>query len=133
MGVRRVAWAMVVALALPLAGAAGADGVIRVGSKSFTESYVLAEITAQIIEQVGEARVERRLGLGGTGITYRALEAGAIDVYPEYAGTLARVTLKDPSLGDVPAIRARLEPRGLTTSAPLGFANTYALAVRRAA
>ena len=75
------------ALLLSAAGSGAApDGLIRVGSKSFTESYILAEIVAQIIEQVGEARVERRVGLGGTGLTYRALESGAIDLYPEYTG-----------------------------------------------
>jgi osmoprotectant transport system permease protein len=74
--------------------------------------------------------VERRVGLGGTGLTYRALESGAIDLYPEYTGTLARVLLKDASLETPAAFRARLEPRGLTVSASLGFANTYALAVR---
>jgi len=112
------------------APAAGADGVIRVGSKSFTESYILAEVIAQVIEQVGEARAERRVGLGGTGLTQRALESGAIDVYPEYTGTLARVILKDPALQSIEALRARLEPGGLTISASLGFANTYALAIR---
>ncbi len=112
-----------------VAGAAP-DGVIRVGSKSFTESYILAEVMAQLVEQVGEARVERRVGLGGTGVTYRALESGAIDLYPEYTGTLSRVILKAPALETVEAIRARLEERGLTISGALGFANTYALAVR---
>ena len=111
------------------AGAAP-DGVIRVGSKSFTESYILAEVMAQLVEQVGEARVERRVGLGGTGVTYRALESGAIDLYPEYTGTLSHVLLKAPDLQSVEAIRARLETRGLTVSGALGFANTYALAVR---
>jgi osmoprotectant transport system permease protein len=122
------------ALGVLLAGAsppaAAAEGVIRVGSKSFTESYILAEVAAQIVEQVGEAQVERRVGLGGTGLTYRALESGAIDLYPEYTGTLARVLLKEPALETADAIRARLQARGLTVSAPLGFANTYALAVR---
>ena len=112
------------------AAAAAPEGVIRVGSKSFTESYILAEIAAQIIEQVGEARVERRVGLGGTGLTFRALESGAIDLYPEYTGTLARVLLKDASLESPEAIRARLLAQGLTVSGSLGFANTYALAVR---
>src|ERR1700752_1512738 len=110
--------------------AAAPDGLIRVGSKSFTESYILAEVAAQIIEQVGEARVERRVGLGGTGLTYRALESGAIDLYPEYTGTLARVLLKDAALETPEAIRGRLVPIGLTVSGSLGFANTYALAVR---
>jgi osmoprotectant transport system permease protein len=107
-----------------------APGVIRVGSKSFTESYILAEIVAQVVEGVGEARADRRLGLGGTGITYRALEQGAIDLYPEYTGTLARIIVKDPSLGTTESLRDRLAPRGLTISSSLGFANTYALAVR---
>ena len=134
LGAARPALAALVALAAlaALTGHAGAaaDGAIRIGSKAFTESYILAEIAAQVVERAGEARAERRPGLGGTGVTYRAIESGAIDLYPEYAGTLARVTLKDPSLDGVDAIRARLLPLGLTIGAPLGFANTYALAVR---
>ena len=106
------------------------DAVIRVGSKSFTESYLLAEVVAQLIEAVGEARVERHVGLGGTGVTHRALASAAIDLYPEYTGTLGHVILKDPALVAPDAIRARLEQDGLTMTAPLGFANTYALAVR---
>src|SRR6185369_14913881 len=123
---------LVVLLLAPPAATAAPDGVIRVGSKSFTESYILAEVAAQIIEAVGEARAERHAGLGGTGVTYRALTSGAIDLYPEYTGTLGRVILKDPSLATADAIRARLEAQGLTLSASLGFANTYALAVRGA-
>src|SRR6266581_9011799 len=119
------------ALLLTGSGAsAAADGVIRVGSKSFTESYILAEIAAQVIEQTGEARAERQLGLGGTGITYRAITSGAIDLYPEYTGTLSRIILKDATLRTPEAIRARLGASGLTMSEPLGFNNTYALAVR---
>jgi osmoprotectant transport system permease protein len=110
--------------------AAAADGVIRVGSKSFTESYILAEIAAQVIERGGEARVERQLGLGGTGLAYRAIASGAIDLYPEYTGTLSHIILKDPALRTAEAIRARLGPSGLTMSESLGFNNTYALAVR---
>jgi osmoprotectant transport system permease protein len=105
-------------------------GVLRVGSKSFTESYILAEIAAQVIEAAGEARVERHLGLGGTGLVFRALESGAVDLYPEYTGTLARVILKDLSLRTVEAIRERLGATGLTVTEPFGFHNTYALAVR---
>lgn len=112
------------------AGAAATDGVVRVGSKSFTESYILAEIAAQVIERTGEARVERQLGLGGTGLTYRAIAAGAIDLYPEYTGTLSHIILKDPTLRSPEAIRAHLASSGLTISESLGFNNTYALAVR---
>jgi len=123
--------AVILALALlAAAGAAEGAGAVRVGSKAFTESYLLAEIAAQVVEAAGEARAERQLGLGGTGITWRALETGAIDVYPEYAGTLSVVLLKDPSLTTPAAIQARLAAQGLVASAPIGFSNTYALAVR---
>jgi osmoprotectant transport system permease protein len=117
------------ALLLVLASAAPAAAVVRVGSKSFTENYVLAEIAAQAIEATGET-VERRLGLGGTGITYRAVLHGSIDLYPEYTGTISRLILKDPSATSVDVLRARLRSQGLTISGPLGFDNTYALAVR---
>jgi osmoprotectant transport system permease protein len=102
-----------------------------VGSKSFTESYILGEIVADIIERAGEARVERKLGLGGTGITYRAVASGDVDLYPEYTGTLSQAILGNPSAASVADIRRELRGTGLTVSEPLGFANTYALAVRR--
>src|SRR5688500_10334195 len=123
---------LVLLLVDPSVARAVPDGVIRVGSKSFTESYILAEIAAQVIDAVGEARAERHVGLGGTGGTYRALTSGAIDLYPEYTGTLGRVILKDPSLTTADAIRNRLGAVGWTVSASLGFASTYALAVRKA-
>lgn len=117
--------------AVPSAGAAE-QPVVRVGSKSFTESYVLAELIAQIIEQTGEGRVDRKFGLGGTGIVYTALAAGDLDVYPEYTGTIARLILKDPGVTTLDAMRARMAERGIVVSAPLGFDNAYALAVSRA-
>jgi osmoprotectant transport system permease protein len=104
---------------------------IRVGSKAFTENYIVAEIVAQLIEQAGEAPVERKFGLGGTGIVYGALASGELDVYPEYTGTISRAILKDPAATAVADLRARLQRLGLTISDPLGFDNTYALAVRR--
>jgi osmoprotectant transport system permease protein len=104
---------------------------IRVGSKSFTESYILAEIVAQIVDEIGEARAERRLGLGGTGLAWGALASGAIDVYPEYTGTISQAILKEPTVTSLDAMRAALGARGVIVSVPLGFDNTYALAVRR--
>src|SRR5262245_32660105 len=124
----------VVGIALAVFGRAAAPAAtpVRVGSKSFTESYVVAEIVARVAEQAGEAPVERRFGLGGTGITYGALASGEIDVYLEYTGTISRAILKDASVTTIDALRSRLRPLGLTISDPLGFANTYALAVARA-
>ncbi|HVQ76884.1 MAG TPA: glycine betaine ABC transporter substrate-binding protein [Candidatus Binatia bacterium] len=101
------------------------------GSKSFTESYILAEIAAQIAEEIGEAPVARRFGLGGTGIAHEALTSGEIDVYPEYTGTIGRFILKDPSVTALDDLRQRLAPLGLAVGDPIGFENTYALAVRR--
>ena len=63
------------------------DDVIRVGSKSFTENFILGEIIAQIAEETGEATVDRKLGLGDIAIINAALVAGEIDRYPEYSGT----------------------------------------------
>jgi osmoprotectant transport system permease protein len=125
--VRRAALLVLLLAAIP---GPPSDAAVRVGSKSFTESYVLAEIAAQVIEAAGEGPVERRLGLGGTGITHRAVAHGSIDLYPEYTGTIARAILKDPAADSVPALRDRLRPLGLTISGALGFDNTYALAVR---
>src|SRR5439155_1118285 len=123
-----------VGIALAMFGRAAAPAAtpVRVGSKSFTESYVVAEIVARVIEEVSEASVERRFGLGGTGIAFGALASGEIDVYPEYTGTISRAILKDASVTTIDALRSRLRPLGLTISDPLGFANTYALAVARA-
>src|SRR2546428_35479 len=123
----------VVGIALAMFGRAAAPATpVRVGSKSFTESYVVAEIVARVIEEVAEASVERRFGLGGTGIAFGALASGEIDVYPEDTGTISRAILKDASVTTIDALRSRLRPLGLTISDPLGFANTYALAVARA-
>jgi osmoprotectant transport system permease protein len=118
------------ALVTVMATATAHADVVRVGSKSFTESYVVAEIAAQVLEAAGAGPVERRVGLGGTGIAYRAVAHGSVDFYPEYTGTISRAILKDPAVESVEAIRAALQSRGLTISAPLGFENTYALAVR---
>ncbi|MFQ5741537.1 MAG: glycine betaine ABC transporter substrate-binding protein [Acidobacteriota bacterium] len=121
---------LVLLFGFPSSGFSSQKPVVRVGSKSFTESYILAEIIARIIEESGEAEVERKMGLGGTGITHRALSSGDIDLYPEYTGTLSQAILKDSSLESVADIRRRLRGSGLTISDSIGFNNTYALAVR---
>ncbi len=104
------------------------DSVV-IGSKTFTEGYILAEIAAQIIEDAGEVSVTRRFGLGGTGITFQAMESGDIDLYPEYTGTLSEVILKSRSqnLDELSALMGERYDLELTPS--LGFNNTYALAM----
>lgn len=124
------ALAAIGAVMVACAWAEADTGPARVGSKSFTESYLLGEIVARLVEEAGEVGAARRFGLGGTGIVYRALETGEIDVYPEYSGTISRAILGDPTLETLEAMREPLRRRGLAVSAPLGFENTYALAVR---
>ncbi len=120
---------------LALAGAAGAAGAagpqdsLRVGGKRFTEAYVLVEVLAQTAERAG-APVRRQGGLGNTAIVYAALQAGSIDLYPEYTGTIAQEILKRPDLKTVEELRAALAPLGLGVAVPLGFNNGYALAMR---
>lgn len=105
--------------------AAGAD-TVTVGSKNFTESYLLAEIAAQLLESRG-FRVERKPGLGGTKICYDALNRGEIDIYPEYTGTIRSAILDaDPSAD----LDTELQQIGLRAYSPPGFNNTYVLAIR---
>jgi osmoprotectant transport system permease protein len=115
--------------ALLLAGAAvAADGTLHVGSKRFTESYILGELLTQTAAQTGPA--EHRQGLGNTAIVLAALQAGSIDVYPEYLGTIDLEILKNTRASTLDQMRAQLAPLGLGVGIPLGFNNTYALAVR---
>jgi osmoprotectant transport system permease protein len=107
---------------------AGAADVLRVGSKRFTESYILGEILTQTAATAGPA--EHRQGLGNTAIVLAALRSGDIDVYPEYLGTIDLEILKNPQPTSIGQMRAALQPLGLGVAAPLGFSNGYALAIR---
>ena len=102
---------------------------IIVGSKKFTESYVLAEIAKRALENAG-IKVEHRQGMGGTIILWEALRGGGIDVYPEYTGTIAEEMLKQPGASIV-QIRNALSAQGIAMTDDLGFNNTYALVMRR--
>ncbi|MES2261050.1 MAG: glycine betaine ABC transporter substrate-binding protein [Pseudomonadota bacterium] len=117
---------------MPCAEAAAADGkdagVLRVGSKRFTESYILGEVLTQTAAL--HARAEHRQGLGNTAIVLAALQTGEIDVYPEYIGTIDLEILKHAQPAQLEQIRQELASLGLGVAVPLGFNNTYALAVR---
>jgi osmoprotectant transport system permease protein len=105
-----------------------ADGTLHVGSKRFTESYILGELLTQTAAKAGPA--QHRQGLGNTAIVLAALQAGSIDVYPEYLGTIDQEILKNTQASTLAQMRAQLAPLGLGVGIPLGFNNTYALAVR---
>jgi osmoprotectant transport system permease protein len=103
-----------------------AQDIYRVGSKKFTESYVLGEIAKGLMER-DSLTVEHKQGMGGTIILWQALLSGGIDMYPEYTGTITEEILKDTSLKSLTEIRAALEHQGIGVTEELGFNNTYAL------
>ena len=103
---------------------------LRVGSKRFTESYILAEIVAQTA-RAASTTAEVRQGLGNTAIVYEALKSGQIDVYAEYTGTIAQEIVKDPAHTSLQDLNRALAPLGLAVGVPLGFNDGYALAMRR--
>ncbi len=114
--------------------AAQSDRPVVVASKPFAESFVLAEMFARLLEERGYA-VERRPGLGATEIAFEALRTDEIDVYPEYTGTgLLAILGEDPPASSAAAYRrvaSVFEERwGVRWLPPLGFENTYAVAVR---
>ena len=112
---------------------------VVVASKPFGESYLLCELFAQLLESRGIA-VDRRPGLGATEIAFSALRTNAIDIYPEYTGTglvaVLHDLLTDSLAADARRVFAHVSRRfaseyGVRWLPPLGFQNTYAIAVTR--
>jgi osmoprotectant transport system permease protein len=101
-----------------------AEERLRIGSKRFTESYILGEILAHVTGG------EHKPGLGNTGIVLAALKAGAIDLYPEYTGTIAGEIVRLPPTATLEQLNRALAADGLAAGVPLGFNDTYALAMR---
>lgn len=102
-----------------------------VGSKRFTESYVLGEIAVRAMKEKNVAASHRQ-GLGGTIIVWQALKSGAIATYPEYTGTISEEIIKSKTPLSLDEIRTRLKPLGIGATGELGFNNTYAIAMKRA-
>ena len=127
-------WLGALCAALVLLGpapSAWAEGeTLRVGSKRFTESYILAELLAQSAAPKLQAAPVVRQGLGNTAIVYEALRSGSIDLYAEYTGTIALEILKGPPGMTREQIAAGLAPLGLGIGPALGFNDGYALAMR---
>jgi len=109
-----------------------AQPVVNVGSKRFTESYILAEIFTRTVDAAGEARAQHHQGLGNTAILFAALKSGAIHAYPEYTGTIALELLGLKHVPPLAELNRTLASHGLVAGVPLGFGNTYALAMLEA-
>jgi osmoprotectant transport system permease protein len=120
---------MVVVLVLAVCVADAAE-VIKLGSKKFTESFVLAEIAKRSMEEAGFP-VEHRQGMGGTIILWEALKEGAIAAYPDYTGTIQEEILKAPVPSTTVEMRQELARFGVGITEDLGFNNTYALVMTR--
>jgi osmoprotectant transport system permease protein len=103
---------------------------VMIGSKKFTESYVLGEIAKRTLIDAG-IPAEHRQGMGGTIILWQALRGGQIDAYPEYTGTIAQEILKTTDASSAEQIREALAKFDVDMTEPLGFNNTYALVMRR--
>ena len=100
-----------------------------IGSKTFTESVILGEILTQRLKTGFPTRHISQLG--GTRILWNALQKGDIDAYPEYTGTIIAEILAGRAIRNDEEMRNELAKRGIGISAPLGFANTYALGITR--
>ncbi|MDQ2731279.1 MAG: ABC transporter permease subunit [Armatimonadota bacterium] len=117
-------------LLLSFSPALAAPGGLHVGSKPFTESYVLGEILRQVALTAHEGEPTHTKGLGHTGIVVAALENASIDIYAEYTGTINEEVLKNKGPVDLSSMSRQLARMGLGIGVPLGFNDTYALAMR---
>ncbi len=123
-----------VALLLPSCSPSHDDRIV-VGSKNFTESFLLAEIMAEQIETHTNLSVERRFYLAGTYICQQAILAGRIDLYPEYTGTALTAILKQNTSADKQEVYRRVKSEyerrfGLNLGPAFGFNDTFAMEIR---
>jgi osmoprotectant transport system substrate-binding protein len=116
-----------------IAFAAAVSSQVRVGSKNFTEQFIVAEIYAQALEAAG-IKIERKINLGGTLIAHKALEEKQIDLYPEYTGTMLLVVLKAEPTTDRKAVydkvKSEYAAKGLVVLNEAPLNNTYNMVVR---
>jgi osmoprotectant transport system substrate-binding protein len=129
----RILLAIVAALAF---GGQASAQTLKVGSKNFTEQFIVAELYAAALEAAG-FKVERKINLGATLVAHEALKAGGIDLYPEYTGTGlgAVMKLQGPTESDpekaYQTVKAFYEKEfKLTWLKPSGVNNGYAMVVR---
>ena len=125
-----------ISAALVFAACSSSGKKVTVGSMYFTESKLLAEMEAQLIEKNTGIAVERKFNMDGSPICFQAIKSGQIDIYPEYTGTALMTLLKLPVDPDPDSVYQTVSREfekqfQLTWLEPLGFNNTYAVAVTR--
>jgi osmoprotectant transport system permease protein len=115
---------------------AKAKDKIVIGSKNFSEQLILGNMLADLIEDKTDLEVDRKLNLGGTQVAFSALNNGNIDLYVDYTGTGLVDILKQSPDSDPDRVYQTVQKEfnkkyGIELLKPLGFNNTYALAVRQ--
>jgi osmoprotectant transport system substrate-binding protein len=129
-----VAFPIFLALLFTSCAPSHADRIV-IGSKNFTESLMLGELLAQVVEARTQLKVERRFYLAGTYICQQGILAGRIDLYPEYTGTALTAILKQNVARDRAEVYQRVKSEyethfRLTLSPPFGFNDTFAMEIR---
>jgi osmoprotectant transport system substrate-binding protein len=132
---RLIAVGLVLVLLLTaLLSGCGAGDAITIGSKDFSENILLGEIFAQLIAAKTDLKVNRMLNMGGTFVNFEAIKNDQIDIYPEYTGTgltaqLEMDVITDPDEAYAVVAKEFDEQFNIKWLEPLGFNNTYAVAV----
>ncbi|RKD31779.1 glycine betaine ABC transporter substrate-binding protein [Thermohalobacter berrensis] len=118
--------------------AQGSEDKIVIGGKNFTEQEILTHLLAVLIENKTDLEVEAKPYLGGTNVVAKAVESGDLDLYVEYTGTmlLSILGLKDEDISNPDKVYNKVkkiydEEKDLAVLEPLGFNNTYALAMKK--
>ncbi len=110
--------------------ALGEESKIVVASKEDTETTLLGEVIAHLLEQAG-LQVKTKFPLGGSPVVWKALQVGDIDMYVDYTGTLTHQIFAGRGIRDDADLRKELARHGVGMTKPLGFANNYAIGMRR--
>ena len=110
--------------------------VVKIGSKNFTEQFIIANIVGQFLESKGVKVNTDMLGLGSTALTHQAIVNGEIDLYCEYTGTGLTTILKEPAIPDPEECYQRVkagyrEKFNLEWLKPLGYSSTWVLVMRK--
>jgi len=134
-------WTSIIVLIVVLSSVAtsflGNKSTIVVGSKNFNEQLILGDMVASLIEAKTDHKVERKLNLGGTNIVFTAMQSKDVDMYVEYTGTGLVNILKQKTQSDPDKVYDIMKKDfsskyGIAVLNPLGFNNTYVLAVKQA-
>ena len=133
-GLKWIAAIMTLALSVTSFAGCAKDNEVVIGSKDFGENVVLGEMFAQMIEAKTDLKVTRKLNMGGTFVCFEAIKNGDLDIYPEYTGTGLTAQLKMDVISDpdetYKIVSEEFDKQfGIKWLKPLGFNNTYTLAV----